>query len=184
MPGAGFEQDSDFDPQDQAETLDDTNFTEAADAGEFRTFEELPEVLDLTQADGDRDDDEALVLDADEFEEEAFSDDDLEEDNELDYRARAADDDDVYDGDDRNDLVDELNVATIESEEIDGLDEVLDADTVSGGEDDFTNFQAKRVSDENLARMGYLEDGEDTVGDGQTSPAAERAPFSKPARGA
>ena len=36
--------------------------------------------------------------------------------------------------------------------------EVRDADAVSGGEDDFTNFQAKNVSDEDLKRMGYSED--------------------------
>lgn len=181
MPGASFEQD-DFDSQDQAETLDDTNLDDAEENTELRTFEELPDLLDLTTADGDRDDDEALALDADEFDEEAFGDEDLEEDNELDYRARAEDDDDIYDGDDRGDLVDTLNVATIESEEIEGQNLLGDADEVSGGEDDFTNFQSKTVRDEDLARMGYLEGGTDDVGDGETRPAAERAPFSKPPR--
>ncbi len=38
---------------------------------------------------------------------------------------------------------------------IDGLDEVADAALVSGGEDDFTNFQSKGLSDEDLERMGY-----------------------------
>ena len=32
------------------------------------------------------------------------------------------------------------------------------ADLVSGGEDDFTNFQAKAVGDEDLRRMGYTDD--------------------------
>ena len=33
---------------------------------------------------------------------------------------------------------------------------VRHADTVEGGEDDFTNFQSKRLSDRDLAELGYL----------------------------
>ena len=46
------------DPQDSAEALDETNYDLSEGVGEMRTFEELPDVLDVTQADGDRDDDE------------------------------------------------------------------------------------------------------------------------------
>jgi hypothetical protein len=127
----------------------------------MRTFEEMPDVYDVTRRAGDRDDDEELALDADEFDADAFGDGDAEDDNELDYGAVDAEHEDDLDGlgaepgagfDD-----DQLTASDIE-----GLDEVRDGDEVSGGEDDFTNFSAKNVGDEDLRRMGYSErrDGE------------------------
>src|SRR4051794_13079222 len=110
MPGTSFDSDDDFDPQDQAEALDESMTVggegDSALAGDsplsigedMRTFEELPDVLDLTQALGDRDEDEALALDADEFDEAAFDDADTEEDDELDYRAATAEREDDLDG--------------------------------------------------------------------------------------
>ena len=63
MPGTDFENDSDgYDPQDQAEAFDETNSTDGGDAGEVRSFaeademrvfEDLPDVEDLTRADGE-----------------------------------------------------------------------------------------------------------------------------------
>jgi hypothetical protein len=147
MPGVTQDFGDGYDDQDGAEAFDETNLDEHEEINEMRTFEELPDVLDVTSAEGDRDDDEALALDADEFDEDVFDDDDLEEDNELEYRAVAEEDDedDVRAGfEDRTD-----------PDSIDGLDEIADADQVSGGEDDFTNFQSKGVGDEDLARMGY-----------------------------
>src|SRR6266436_8038596 len=88
----------DADPQEGAEALDETNYELNEQRDEMRTFEELPDVLDVTQAVGDRDDDEALALDADEFDEDAIDDDDLEEDNELDYRAATEEHEDDLDG--------------------------------------------------------------------------------------
>lgn len=158
--GGSFE--SDFDPQDQAETFDETNTVggEGVDsalepAGEMRTFEELPELLDVTRADGDRDDDEALALDADEFDEDAVDDGDFEEDNELDYRASTEEHEDDLDGLGPEDGYDDAQVS---AQEIDGLHEVRDAGEAEGGEDDFTDFQAKDVGDEDLKAMGYSED--------------------------
>jgi len=51
-------QDRGRDGQDGAETMDDDM---VGRDGEFRTFEELPDVLDVTQAEGDADEDEALI---------------------------------------------------------------------------------------------------------------------------
>ncbi|HEY9234620.1 MULTISPECIES: hypothetical protein [Phenylobacterium] len=144
MPGP--REDDGYDEQDGAEAFDEATLDDHEEINEMRTFEELPELFDATRADGDRDDDEALALDADEFDEEAF-DDALEEDDELHYRAAASDEDD----EDRDEFDDDL----VEPDSIEGLNEVADADLVSGGEDDFTNFQAKAVSDEDLERMGY-----------------------------
>jgi len=145
----------DSDPQDLAETLDETNYDLNEQRNEMRTFEELPDVLDVTQAVGDRDDDEALALDADEFDEDAIDDDDLEEDNELDYHAATEEHEDDLDGLGPEDGYDEDRLPTRDN--IEGLDEVGDADTVEGGEDDVSDFQAKALSDADLEGMGYSE---------------------------
>lgn len=56
-----------WDEQDGAEALDEDV---VGKDGELHTFEELPDVLDVTQAEGDADDDDALIgedLDDDEI---------------------------------------------------------------------------------------------------------------------
>jgi hypothetical protein len=152
-PNDAFE---DADPQDGAEALDETNYDESEGMGEMRTFEELPDVLDVTQAVGDRDDDEALALDADEFDEDAIDEADLEDDNELDYHASTEEHEDDLDGLGPEDSYDEDRLAGPNN--IEGLDEeVGDADTVEGGEDDITDFQSKAVADSDLEGMGYSE---------------------------
>jgi hypothetical protein len=144
-----------YDDQDGAEAFDEALLDEKEETSEMRTFEELPDVLDVTQAEGDRDDDEGVALDSEEFDEDAFGDEDLEEDDELHYRAVPAEDNDpaeaAFDDDD-------FDEDAHDDDDVEGLDLVADADAVSGGEDDFTNFQAKNVSDEDLARMGYTDD--------------------------
>jgi len=146
----------DADAQDSAEALDETVLDENEELGEMRTFEELPELLDVTRADGDRDDDEGLSMDAAEFDEDAIDDDDAEEDNELDYRASTQEREDDIDGlgDEDSYNEDAMDLAS----SIEGLDEeVADADLVSGGEDDVSNFQSRNLSDDDLERMGYSE---------------------------
>jgi len=176
MPGANFENDTDgYDPQDQSEVFDETNFTDGGDAGEARsyaeaaerrTFEDLSDVEDLTRADGDADEDEALALDADEFDPEAVGDADFEEDDELDYRAATQERQSDLDGLGPEDNFDEDRIARTE---IDGLDEVRDAGEAQGGEDDFTDLQAKRLDDDDLKNMGYAEDR-----DGETRAKPDR----------
>jgi hypothetical protein len=165
MPGITFESDNDdFDSQDQSEAFDESNLIGDGDSGEVRSFgeadirsvfEELPDVEDLTQADGDRDDDEALALDADAFDPDAIGEDDLEADDELDYRAATEEHEDDLDG---LGPQGDLNGPGVTSREIDGLEEVRDASEVEGGEDDFTDFQARGLSDEDLKALGYSED--------------------------
>ena len=175
MPGGHFDADSDdFDAQDQAETFDESNVvggegdsdlgfeSPSRPASDMRTFEELPDVEDYTTADGDRDDDEALALDADEFDEDAIDDNDTEEDDELDYRAATEEHEDDLDGLGPEDGFNEDRIDA--RSDIEGLGEdVEDADSVSGGEDDFTNFQSKGLDDDDLKRLGYSEER-----DGQT----------------
>jgi hypothetical protein len=174
MPGTSFDSDADFDPQDQAETFDesmtvggegdvslggDSPLTPAED---MRTFEEMPDVYDVTTRAGDRDEDEELALDAGEFSLEAFNDEDVEDDNELDYGAVDEEHEDDLDGLGAE-PGGEYDDDALSASDIEGLDEVRDRDEVSGGEDDFTNFSAREVGDEDLRRMGYSE-----VRDGQT----------------
>ena len=168
MPGVNFESDNeDFDGQDLAETFDESMTVggegDVALGGEsplavgedMRTFEEMPDVYDVTSRLGDRDADEELAFDADEFDEDAI-DDEGEDDNELDYGAVDAEHEDDLDG-----LGAEAGAGYDEDQfsarDIDGLDEVRDAGEVSGGEDDVSNFQSKGLDDERLTEMGYAE---------------------------
>lgn len=141
----------DLDGQDGAEAFD-ALLDDDSGLGEARTFEELPEVEDLTQLAGDRDDDEALALDADEFDPDAIGDADTEEDNELDYRAATAEREDDLDGLGPEDGFDEARIAR---SDIDGLAEVRDAGEAEGGEDDVTDFQSRTLDDEDLQELGY-----------------------------
>lgn len=170
MAGRNFESDADdFDPQDQAETFDESNVvggegdsalgfdSPVSPASEMRTFEELPDVEDVTQAIGDRDDDEAIAMDADEFDEQAVTDADFEDDDELSYGAATGEREDDLDGLGPEDGFNEDRIDA--RSDIEGLaEDVEDADQVSGGEDDFTNFQSKRLDDDDLKRLGYAED--------------------------
>ena len=84
MPGTSFDSDSDFDPQDQAETFDESmtvggegdvslgGESPVTPGEDMRTFEEMPDVYDVTSRAGDRDRDEGLALDADEFDPDAI----------------------------------------------------------------------------------------------------------------
>ena len=162
MPGSNFKNDAEgFDPQDQSETFDETNSTDGGDAGEVRSFaeandrrafEDLPDVEDVTRADGDEDDDRALAMNADEFDPEAMGDADLEDDDELAYRAATEERQDDLDGLGPEDGFD---AGRISASEIEGLDEVRDASEAEGGEDDVTDFQSSRLSDADLLAMGY-----------------------------
>ena len=143
----------DFDDQDGAEALDETNLDDdRAIGGEARTFEELPDVEDLTQAEGDRDDDEAVALDAAEFDPDAVDDADTEDDDELDYRAATEEHEDDLDGQGPDDG---FNEDRLSADDVEGLDQVADADLAQGGEDDVTDFQSTDVSDADLDALGY-----------------------------
>lgn len=170
MPGARYDSESDFDSQDQAETFDESNVvggegdvslggeSPVTPAEDMRTFEELPDVEDVTSAIGDADDDEAIALDAAEFDEDAITDADFEEDDELDYHAATEEHEDDLDGLGPEDGFNEDRLDA--RSEIEGLaEEVGDAESVTGGEDDFTNFQSKSLDDDDLQRLGYSGSG-------------------------
>jgi len=140
------------DAQDQAEVADETNLTE--DGEGIANFDTLADVFDVTTARDDADDEP--TLDADDY-----APDDLD--------ALETDEDELGDDSDdpfENDIgVDDLAAQDNEREmrqadrgradDIEGLDLVADADTVEGGEDDFTNFQSRALSDGDLKSLGY-----------------------------
>ena len=66
-----------YDDQDGAEAFDETNLDDDQDLGEMRTFEEMPDLFDATRAYGDRDDEEGRSVDAAEFDEDEFDEEDL-----------------------------------------------------------------------------------------------------------
>ena len=144
----------DAEPQDNAEAFDEDNLDPNELRGEMRTLEELDDVADLTAAEGDRDEDEALGLDAADFDEDAIDDNDTEEDHELDFRAASEEREDDLDGQGPEDGYNEDRLA---AHSVEGLDQVGDAETVEGGEDDVTDFQATNLSDADLQSMGYAE---------------------------
>ena len=147
----------DAEEQDTAETFDEDKLDSNELRGEMRTFEELDNVEDLTEAQGDRDDDEAVALDADEFTPDAFGDADTEEDDELDLHAATEEREDDLDGQGPERGAAGFNPDRVWARSVEGLDQVEDADSVEGGEDDVTDYQATDVSDADLQSMGYSE---------------------------
>lgn len=140
------------DAQDGAEAYDALLDDDGSGLGEERTFEELPEVEDLTQVAGDRDEDEALALDADEFDPDAVDDNDTEEDHELDYHAASAEREDDLDGQGQEDAFNEDRVPTTD---VDGLEQTGDALSVEGDEDEVSDFESTKVDGADLRDLGY-----------------------------
>src|SRR3569833_2098379 len=91
----------DRDDQDHSEVFDKTHTD--VDGAEFRTFEETPDVLDVTQALGDTRD--VRALDADEFDEDDLDDEDLESDEDIDDTPR----DELEDEDEDNDYGEDVD---------------------------------------------------------------------------
>jgi hypothetical protein len=160
MPDRSTDFDLDaFDPQDRAEAEDETHLNE--DADEFTTLEEAPDAFDVNEREGDEDDEQAYAADAADLDIDSLDDEQID-DSEL------ADRPDEYQpevewaeaaGEDELEAESAVEDA-LEPDEIDGLDEVADADSVVGGEDDFTNFQSKRLSDADLEALGYTRSGQ------------------------
>ena len=140
-----------LDADDIAEAFDETHYSEDGEAVvEPDLFDDA---YDDTQKLGDADDEAALDLDEAEVDPDALDDEDTEDD-ELDGEIDEfqPEDNDIPGGDDLDGDFDE---DALDENEIEGLDVVADADTVEGGEDDFTNFQSRTVSDADLAALGY-----------------------------
>jgi hypothetical protein len=155
----------DFDEQDQAEVFDEDNTTTLEGAGsgsDMLTFEELPEVYDVTSALGDRDvDDVHRAQDADELDDEELEGigDDLEYDDEAeddlpDQLEDVAEDDEIID--DEDDLDDVDGVDDLEDDEV---DQELGGDLNDEGDDDeVSDYESEdELSDEDVQELGYSE---------------------------
>ncbi|HYD27872.1 hypothetical protein [Brevundimonas sp.] len=141
------------DDQEQSEVFDEDNFDEA-DAGaptnEFKTFEDLPEVLDVTSADGDGD-------------EEDLDDTDIEADVDEGLSASGVEPeaDELYG-------VDGARLTEIDAGggDLQTHDEVELVYTglmreVRGAQASAAHWEAKRLSDDDIADLGYGPDGDE-----------------------
>jgi hypothetical protein len=148
------------DSQDQSEIFDEDN-QDIEGSGELRTFQDLPDVLDVTSTVGDSDDDDALIAE------------DLDDDEiiELEADAQMAD----FDEDELaermpdeldDDSIDVMDEAVFLSEEA-SLDEVelvnagdLDGASIRDGKH-AAAMEARNLDDDDLEDLGYS-DKDDT----------------------
>ena len=139
---------SDIDPQDAAEVFDEDNLDDT-ETYTFRTFEENPDLLDLTRAEGDADDDDdgdAEFL--------ALEDEDLEE--EL-QRVRT----DGYDESDVGDVTDLDARDGVGDENADEtpLIYVGDVDNLRGAQGSAAHFEPRApLSDDDVEALGYSDE--------------------------
>jgi hypothetical protein len=123
--------DIDYDDQDGAEALDETNLTD--DGEDIANFDQLDDVLDVTQADGDAD----------------------EDDEDLDF-----DDEDVDDIDDEleGERDDEgLDVEREPLSAIAGDDQDIE-DSVSDDDDSAADFESTELADDDIESLGYADE--------------------------
>ena len=134
-----------IDEQDQAEVFDETHLDDEGD-GDF-LLDEADQVLDVTQADGDADEDE-------------FDEDDIDLDDQLALDGIEAEADALL-GVDGN----RQNQTDAESEGQRGPDEVELVysglmENARGAQASAAHWEAKRLSDDDIADLGYGPDNE------------------------
>lgn len=140
---------ADMDPQDAAEAFDEDNL-DPTENNKFRTFEENPELLDLTRADGDEDEDEDdASADSD--------DDDLKEEIEA---VRT-------DGYNETDLDDPVDLDTLDQVNEQAEDEatlvyVGDVENLKGAQSSAAHFESRApLADDDIESLGYGRDSEE-----------------------
>ena len=134
---------------DQSEAFDEDN-ADASETGgvtnEFKTFEEMPEVLDVTSADGDAD-------------EEEFDEDDQDLDEELGADGVEPEADPLYGADASR--VNELDLGA--DQPGDGEVELVYAglmEDVKGAQASAAHWEAKSLSDDDIEDLGYGPEGD------------------------
>lgn len=138
---------ADHDPQDTAEAFDEENLDDT-ETYKFRTFEENPDLLDLTQAEGDEDEEEEDV----EFL--ALDDEDLEEELE---RVRT----DGYDESDLDDVTDRDARDGVDDEDAEDSPLVFvgDVDNLRGAQGSAAHFEPRApLSDDDVEALGYSDE--------------------------
>lgn len=140
--------DSDIDPQDAAEAFDEDNLDDT-ETYTFKTFEENPDLLDLTRAEGDgdeEDEDEEFL---------ALEDEDLED--EEDERVRT----DGYDESDLDDVTDRDARDGVDDEEAEDSPLVFvgDVDNLRGAQGSAAHFEPRApLSDDDVEALGYADE--------------------------
>ena len=135
----------DIDAQDVAEVFDEDNLDSdsrrLARGDDELNFDDMPDVYDATRADGDADDDEAIIgddLDDEDIVELSLEDEDEGADDEDDYRASEnLADDDAEAGDEV-----ELSYAG-------------DLNSTAGAHSGAQRYESRTLSDEDLVELGY-----------------------------
>jgi hypothetical protein len=140
----------DYDEQDQAEVYDETHLDDEGD-GEF-LLDEADSVLDVTQADGDADEDE-------------FDEDDIDIDGELALDGIEAEADALLGVDGEK-----LNQTDAGSNGIQADDEVELVyaglmENERGAQASAAHWEAKKLSDEDIADLGYGPEGDPAADD-------------------
>jgi len=142
--------DSGRDDQDQSEAFDEDNVDVSQTGGvtnEFKTFEEMPDVLDVTSADGDADDED-------------FDEDDLDLDDELGADGIEPEADAQYGADGTR--LNELDLGADAPGE--GEVELVYAgllEDAKGAQASAAHWEAKTLSDEDIKDLGYGPQGDD-----------------------
>ena len=150
-----------MDDQDQSEIFDEDNLDENETGGagpEYRTFEETPDLLDVTRRQGDdRDDPE---LDEADFQLDAEDDEDLEGGLPEDEDGDEAPDTDAYD---ESDLETEPNLDLLDGvtrpvRRDTPLQFVPDVEALKGAQGSAAHFESRRELDNaDLEELGYRE---------------------------
>ncbi|MBU1346189.1 MAG: hypothetical protein KKA16_04460 [Alphaproteobacteria bacterium] len=139
----------DIDEQDQSETFDEDN-NDASETGgvtnEFKTFEEMPEVLDVTSADGDGDEDD-------------FDEDDQDLDQNLGADGVEPDADSRYGEDGARVNETGLGADAPGNGEVELVYSGLMRD-VKGAQASAAHWEAKRLADDDIDDLGYGPEGE------------------------
>jgi hypothetical protein len=134
------------DDQDQSEVFDEDNTD--GDAAEFKTFEELPDLLDVTSAQGDAVDSEEL--DEADFDEDAIEDDEFEDDDEV------VATDGYEETDEEDDDLDDADGVTARSSDEAPLIYVGDVDGRRGAQASAAHFESRgELNDSDLEDLGY-----------------------------
>ena len=148
-----------MDDQDQPEIFDEDNLDENQTGGpgpEYRTFEETPDVLDVTRAQGDdRDDPE---VDEADFQLDSEDDEDLEEGLEETGDGDEAPDTDAYDETDLETQpnLDLLDGVTQPVRRDTPLQFVPDVEALEGAQGSAAHFESRaELDDQDLEELGY-----------------------------
>lgn len=141
---------ADMDPQDAAEAFDEDNL-DPTEANKYRTFEEIPDLLDLTRADGDEDDEE------DDVSTDGIDGDDLEDEIEA---VRS-------DGYNESDLDDPVDLDALDHVSDQSADEatlvyVGDVENLKGAQSSAAHFEPRApLADDDIESLGYGSDNEE-----------------------